>query len=158
MTRRLGIAALVLTLGGALWYLRDPAWLAGQTTGLRGWERGPDGTAYRWSGGHASFFVPADARQVRIPIATTFDPRAPRGDDPMLVTFTIDDVRAGRALLDDTRVQDVIVTLPRRETRRVRRIDVRTNITREGNHGVKIGEVMITRDGNDWQSCCLGSR
>jgi hypothetical protein len=76
----------------------------------------------------------------------------------MLVTFTIDDVRAGRALLDDTRVQDVIVTLPRRETRRVRRIDVRTNITREGNHGVKIGEVMITRDGNDWQSCCLGSR
>ena len=101
MTRRLGIAAVLVVLGGTLWYLRDPPWLPGQTTGLRGWQREPDGSAYRWSGGHASFFVPADARQVRIPVATTFDARGPRGFDPMLVTFTIDDVRAGRALLID---------------------------------------------------------
>jgi hypothetical protein len=154
MTRRLGIAALLVVLGGALWYLRDPPWLAGQTTGLRGWAREPDGTAYRWSGGHASFFVPADARQVRIPIATTFDPRAPRGDEPMMVTFTIDDVRAGRALLADPQRQEVTLEMPAPGSRRVRRIDVRTNLTRENNHGVKIGEIKVSRDGVDWRPCC----
>ena len=154
MTRRLGIAALVVILGGALWYLRDPPWLAGQTTGLRGWVKEPDGTPYRWSGGHASFFVPADARQVRIPVATTFDPRAPRGDEPMMVTFTIDDVRAGRTLLSDPRRQDVTLEMPPPGSRRLRRIDVRTNLTRENNHGVKIGEIRISQDGVDWRACC----
>lgn len=158
MTRLLGITALVVALGGAMWYLRDPSWLAGQTTGLRGWERAPDGTGYRWSGGHASFFVPSDARQVRIPIATTFDPRVFRGDEPMLVTFAIDDIRAGRALLSDARVQDVTLDLPPPGSRRVRRIDVRTNIAREGNHGVKIGEVTVTRDGTVWRPCCSAPR
>lgn len=158
MTRRAGIAALGIALAGALWYLRDPAWLSGQTTGLRGWERGRDGTSYRWTGGHASFFVPADAHQVRISIATSFDPRAPRGDEPMLVSFTIDDVRAGRALLSDPRFQDVVLDMPPRGSRRVRRVDVRTNVTREGNHGVKIAAVMVSPDGTDWRPCCLGSR
>lgn len=158
MTRLLAITVIAAALGGALWYLRDPSWLAGQTTGLRGWERAPDGSRYRWSGGHASFFVPSDARQVRIPVATTFDFRAPRGDEAMLVTFTIDDDRAGRALLSDARVQEVTLNLPPRGSRRVRRIDVRTSLTRENNRGVKIGEVTITLDGNEWRPCCLASR
>ena len=56
--------------GGALWYLRDPPWLIEQTTGfVRPWERGADGADLRWCGGHASFFVPADAGDVRIPVA-----------------------------------------------------------------------------------------
>lgn len=158
MTPGLRIAALVAALAGALWYLRDPAWLADQTTGLRGWERGRDGSTYRWSGGHASFFVPADARQMRISVATSFDSRAPRGDEPMLVSFTIDDNRAGRALLSDPGFRDVVLEMPPRGSRRVRRVDIRTNLTREDNHGVKIAEVRISADGMDWRPCCLGSR
>jgi hypothetical protein len=158
MRRRLGTGVLIVAFAGMLWYLRDPSWLSAQTTGLRGWERGADGAPFRWSGGHASFFVPSDARHVRIPVATTFDARAPRGDEPMVVTFTIDDVRAGRALLADERVQAVTLQMPARGARRVRRIDVRTSITREGNHGVKIGEIAISRDGIEWRPCCFSPR
>ena len=141
-----------------MWYLRDPAWLAGQTTGLRAWERAADGGPYRWSGGHASFFVPSEAFQVRIPVATRFDPREPRGDEPMVVTFTIDDVRAARVLLVDAGGQDVVLQMPPRGSRRVRRIDVRTSVTREGNHGVKVGAVSMTTDGVNWRPCCLVPR
>jgi hypothetical protein len=158
MTRPAGIAVIAVLLVAALWYLRDPAWLATQTTGLRPPERAADGTTYRWSGGHASFFVPSDARQVRIPVATVFDPRMPRGDEPMMVTFTIDDVRAGRVLLSNPSVRDVTLDLPPRGSRRVRRVDVRTSLTRDSNHGVKIGEVMVSDDGREWRPCCFSLR
>lgn len=158
MRRGAVIAVLAALLAGVLWYLRDPKWLAGQTTGLREWEHGRDGSTYRWSGGHASFFVPADARLVRISVATTFDSRAPRGDEPMLVSFTIDGERAGRVVLPDPRFQEVVLNMPPRGSRRLRRIDVRTNLTREDNHGVKLADVSVSRDGTDWRPCCLGSR
>ena len=155
MRRRASLAVFVVGVAGALWYLRDPPWLAEQTTGLRGWQRGPDGTAYRWSGAHASFFVPSEAKQVRIPLATIFDPRQPQGDEPMLVTLTIDDQRAGRALLASPRPETVTIDVPPRGSRRVRRVDVRTNRTREGNYGVMIGPVSMTTDGVSWRPCCL---
>ena len=158
MRRRISVAGLVVALAGALWYLRDPAWLAGQTTGLRPWHKGADGTSYRWSGGHASFFVPADAKQIRIPVATTFDPRQPRGDEPMLVTLTIDDRRAARVLLSTPRIETVVLALPPPGSRRVRRIDIRTSVTREGNHGVMIDPVSMTVDGTNWRPCCLSPR
>jgi hypothetical protein len=143
VTRRRVAAWLLLAIGtaSALWYLRDPAWLADQTTGLRKWERAADGTRFRWSGRHASFFVPADATRVVVPIATTFD--AP--DAQMMVTFTIDDMRAARVLLTNASWTPVTLDMPPRGSRRVRRIDVRTSVTREGNHGVKIGEVVVNR-------------
>jgi len=155
MTRREWIAVFAAGLAAALWYLRDPSWLADQTTGLRGWERTADGNGHRWSGGHASFFVPADAHQVRIPVATTFDAREPGGDRPMVVAFTIDDVRATRALLDDTSVHEVVLQMPPPGSRRLRRIDLRTSVTREGNRGVKVGAVSMTPDGVNWRPCCL---
>jgi hypothetical protein len=152
------LAAFVAGLAAALWYLRDPAWLAGQTTGLRGWQRDADGTPGRWSGGHASFFVPADAKQIRVPMSTTFDARQPRGDAPMLVTLTIDDTRAGRVLLNDEARRDVVLDMPAPGSRRVRRVDVRTSITRDGNFGVKIGAMSMTADGVNWRPCCLSPR
>jgi hypothetical protein len=155
MTRPVGIGVTALLVIGGLWYLRDPAWLATQTTGLRAPERAPDGSTYRWSGGHASFFVPSDARQVRIPVSTIFDSRMPRGDEPMMVTFTIDDVRAGRVLLSDPSIRDVTLDMPPRGSRHVRRVDVRTSLTRDSNHGVKIGGVMVTQDGREWRPCCF---
>ena len=64
--RLLAAAIFIVCAGGALWYLRDPAWLITQTTGLRGWERSADGTRFRWSGGLASFFVPSEEQIIRI--------------------------------------------------------------------------------------------
>lgn len=144
MTRAL---AVVCAAVAALWYLRDPAWVIDQTTGLRSWERAADGRMARWSGGHASFFVPANAGEVRIPISTTFDWREHDGGQPMVVTFTVDDVRAARVLLTDSAWRDVTVTLPPPGSRRVRRVDIRTSVTRADNHGVRIG-----------QPCCYSSR
>jgi hypothetical protein len=144
-------AILIICAGGALGYLRDPAWLITQTTGLRNWERSPDGTRFRWSGGHASFFVPSGEQAVRIPVATTFDAR---GSEPMVVTFTIDGARAARVLLTDGAWQEVTLALPPRGSRRVRRVDVRTSVTREDNHGVRLGEPSISRDGRTWRPCC----
>ena len=158
VTRRSWIAVLAAVLAAALWYLRDPPWLATQTTGLRGWERAADGSLHRWSGGHATFFVPAEARQVRIPVATTFDWREPRGGEPMMISFAIDDVRAARTVLDDTNGREVVLHMPPRGSRRVRRVDLRTSVTREGNRGVKVGAVSMTTDGVNWRPCCLVPR
>ena len=132
------VLAFVAVLGGAAWYLRDPAWLIHQTTGLRPPERAPDGTVFRWSGGHASFFVPSDAGTIRVPIATTFDAADSR---PMLVTVSVDGARAARVLLVDDAWRTLTIPLPARGSRRVRRIDVRTNVVRDDNHGVKVGEM-----------------
>ena len=138
MPRAAILVIAVLAVGGALWYLRDPAWLIGQSTGLRQWEQSADGTRYRWSGKHASFFVPADAAAIRIPVSTTFD--GP-GDPPMLLVVTVDDRPAARLILVNPAWQTITVTLPPRGSRRVRRIDIRTNLTRDGNHGVRVGDV-----------------
>lgn len=142
--RRLLMVVVLLALAAALLYLRDPPWLIDYTTGLRGWERAEDGAAFRWSTSHASFFVPSDAGVLVLPLSTTFD----AGDEkPMLVTVTIDDVRAARVLLEDARWQHVPLTLPRPGSRRVRRIDVRTSVTRDDYRGVRIGELKIERSG-----------
>jgi hypothetical protein len=130
------ILALLAALGCIVWHLRDPPWLIRQSSGLRPAERAADGAAYRWSGGHASFFVPSDGQVVRIPIATTFDAR---GADPMVVTFFVDDTRAARVMLTDDAWHEVPVVLPPKGSRRVRRIDIRTSVVRDDNHGVKIG-------------------
>lgn len=149
--RVLTAAILIASACGALLYLRDPAWLITETAGLRGWERSTGGMRFRWTGGHASFFVPSDEQVVRIPIATTFDAR---GSEPMVVTFTIDGSRAGRVLLKDEAWQEVTLSMPPRGSRRVRRIDVRTSVTREDNHGVQLGEAKVSRDGHAWRPCC----
>ena len=144
ITRRLGAGWLLLLVGvaAALWYLRDPPWLADQTTGLRPWQQAADGTRYRWSGRHASFFVPSDAARIIVPTATTFSTPA---DAPMVVTFSIDDLRGTRVLLTNGSWTRVTLEMPPRGSRRLRRIDVRTSVAREGNHGVMIGEALVER-------------
>ena len=139
MRRAAALVAIVLA-AGTLWYLRDPAWLIDQTTGLRAPQREADGKVIRWSGGHASFFVPSHLTSLRIPLSTTFDAREPGGDRPMMVTFTIDDELAGRILLTGPEWQEVTLPMPLLGGRRVRRVDLRTSITRDGNRGVRMGE------------------
>jgi hypothetical protein len=139
--RRAAIVALAVAAAAALWYLRDPPWLIDQRTGLRPAERAADGTLFRWSGGHASFFVPSDAGTVHIPVATTFDAR---GTAPMVVSAFVDGELAARVLLESEAWQALTFELPRRGGRRVRRIDIRTSVVRDDNHGVKLGEPQLT--------------
>ena len=137
-SRTRGAIVAALAVVAALAYLRDPPWLISQTTGLHRWEQPPGMPRYRWSGPHASFFVRADAGTFDLPVSTTFD----RHDDaPMLVTVSVDGETAARIVLTDAAWKRVRIPLPPPGSRRVRRIDVRTNVTREGGRGVRVGEI-----------------
>ena len=135
-------AVLGAALVWGLVYLHDPPWLINETSGLRGWEHRAGQPPYRWSGGHASFFVHSDASAVEFPVSTTFDEHDAR---PMMVTVSVDDKVAARLVISDGGWQRIRVPLPPRGSRRVRRIDVRTSVTRESNHGVRVGEVEYVR-------------
>jgi hypothetical protein len=139
MARRRGLLALVavLLVAGVLWYLRDPAWLAGVESGFGRWETAADGVRYRWTTGHASFFVPASASAIVIPARTTFAP----GDPPTTVSIAIDDRPADALVLTDDGWQIRRLRMPPPGSRRLRRIDIRVNRLRGDNRGAQIGEV-----------------
>ena len=139
MIRRSLVLLVALSLAGAaLAYLRDPPWLLATTSGLGGWETGRDSTRYRWTNGHASFFVPADWTAIELPLRATFESPA---DWPIAATVTIDDRPADRVVLSDDSWRHLLIRLPPRPTRRVRRIDIRLDRTRDGNLGVQLGEI-----------------
>lgn len=136
------VAALLLAgaLAAALWYLRDPPWLPGMTSGIGRWETAADGTRFRWMGGHASLFVPSGARTAEIPLRTTFD--GP-GDWPVVVSIALDDRPVERVILADGAWRYAVVRLPPPGGRRVRRIDIRVDRTRDDDRGAAIGEIRI---------------
>ena len=153
--RRLLTAVALLAIAGGILYLRDPPWLISHTTGLRPWQRAEDGTAFRWSAAHSSFFVPSDAGVVLLPVSTTFDAD---GDQPMLITVAIDDVRAARVLVEDAHWKQLTLTLPKPGSRRVRRIDIRASVPRGGDRRFRIGEMKVSSDGVHWRPCCFPDR
>ena len=122
----------------ALAYLRDPPWLIEMDSGFRGWEIAEDGTRYRWTDGHASFFVRSDASAVEFPVRTTVSP----SDHPVTVSLTIDDRPADRLVLSDAGWHRVRLTLPPRRNRRVLRIDIRVDRTKAGNRGIQVGQLQ----------------
>jgi hypothetical protein len=139
--RRLVLTVVVVTvISSALAYLRDPPWLLATTSGMRPWETDGAGTRMRWMGGHASFFVPADARAIEIPVRTTFERR---DDWPIAVSIFIDDRAANRVILTDTAWSRVVLPMPPRGSRSVRRIDLHMDRTRDDNRAAAIGEVVI---------------
>jgi hypothetical protein len=91
-------------------------------------------------GGHASFFIPSAAHVAEIPLRTTFN--AP-GEWPVAVTIDVDDQRADRIVLSDGAWRLAVVRLPAHARRRVRRIDIRVDRTREDNRGAAIGEMRL---------------
>ncbi len=94
-------------------------------------------------GGHASLFVPSDARLISIPLRTSFD--AP-DDPPITVSITIDDRPVDRVVLTDPQWRLSTVRLPPKGSRQVRRIDIRVDRTRDDNRGAAVGEVYaVTR-------------
>jgi hypothetical protein len=131
---------LVAALLGTLAYLRDPPWLISVESGLGAWNSAPDGIRYRWTGGHASFFVPSRASTLVIPVRTTF---ATPVDRPQVLTFSVDDRTRSRLQLSDAEWHSVSVPLEAATTRRVRRIDVRVDRVRPGNRGVQLGRIEL---------------
>jgi hypothetical protein len=145
MIRRPGPwTALALVLLCTIAYLRDPPWLLRVESGFRAWENGIDGTRSRWIGGHASFFVPAGAASLVMPVRTTF---AAADEPPTTLSVTVDDRSAAVAVIASPGWHQVTVPLPRGGTRRVRRIDVRVDRTRPGNRGAQIGEIRLRPSG-----------
>jgi hypothetical protein len=144
MTRtRLAASASALALAiAALAYLRDPLWLAAMESGFRAWHTSSDGTRYRSMAGHASFFVPADARAIVIPARMPF---ADRLDPPVEIAIAIDDRPADAFVLRDDAWRRTEVRLPPPGTRKLRRIDIRVDRLRPGLRGADIGEVTIVR-------------
>ena len=57
--RHWSIVAL-LAVGAALVYLRDPPWIGDVTSGMRPWDHDESGVLYRWTEGHASFYIPSN--------------------------------------------------------------------------------------------------
>jgi hypothetical protein len=137
--RTFAIVGIAAAICASLAYLRDPPWLLSVTSGLRPWQTDADGHRFRWMGGHASLFVPSDARVVTLPLRTTFG----AGDPPVTATISIDDRPADRLVLQDSQWHASTVRLPQKGSRRVRRIDIRVDRTREDNHGAAVGEISI---------------
>jgi hypothetical protein len=138
--RHLVAAIVVVALAGALAWLRDPPWLAGMTTGMQAWTQDAEGRRVRWLDGRSSFFAPADARAVRLPIRTTFDDPA---DWPVQVTIGVDGRPAERLILRDASWHMVEIRLPPPGSRRHRRIDIHLDRLRAEGRGALLGEVEL---------------
>lgn len=133
--RTLIIVTTLAIVVAALAYLRDPPWLMKVTSGLSNWETDRDGTRYRWTTGHASFFVPSSAEFV------TFRLRAPKDDPtdwPITATITIDDRPADVIKVNEDEWSPVRLRLAARAGRSARRIDIKVDRVRSHNRGVQL--------------------
>lgn len=140
-TAIIGIASLLCVIA-MLAYLHDPSWLAGATFGMRDWEADA-GVRFRWTGGHAAFYVPAGVARIVIPMRVG---QASGERTPLRVTVSVDDTLVAIVTLDDPMAWSrTVVAMPRRPTgRRVRRVDVRVARTSaDMNYGVQLGELEL---------------
>jgi hypothetical protein len=132
-----------ILLASAAWYLYDPPWVANVTSGMRQWEEDPPGQRFRWTSGHASFYIPSDASELVLPMR----PLLPLTDGkPVRVSISAD----GRWLADvDLSEADTWATprvpLPRRTSRRhFRRIELRVSrVVGFYNLGVQLREAQL---------------
>jgi hypothetical protein len=110
LTRRRAVSAIALVAVVAiLAYLRDPPWLSDVSSGFYGWQTHDDGVRFRWMSGHASFFVPADAAFIEIPLRAEFE--SPH-DWNVAASVAIDDRPAARIELTDETWHSLRVLLP----------------------------------------------
>jgi O-antigen ligase len=66
------------------------------SVGFSLWQRGPDGSRFRWAGDRATFFVPSSARAVRIPLR-----HGSTGPDDLEVRIFLDGREADRVRLSE---------------------------------------------------------
>ena len=133
-------SALVAVLG----HLRDPPWLLAVTSGFGTWHEDEAGRRYRWTTrSHASFYVPASAEVVVLPLRPGI--ARPEGG-PVGVSLAFDGRVFMTVTLDDPlRWLPVTFALPpgspKRQAVRIEVI-VRRLLRRE-NLGVQVGEPVI---------------
>jgi hypothetical protein len=145
MTRAtwLRVSAGFAVLLGTLAYLYDPPWADRVTSGLRPWEENPPGTFFRWTSGRASFFVPAKATSIMLPMMAVY----PGPDDaPVKVEVRVDDRFLATIELKDPRIW-VRPELPlgrQRGHRTYRRIDLQVSrVVGESTYGIVTGQPTI---------------
>jgi hypothetical protein len=143
LTRRAIIAVViaVAVLAALLAYLRDPPWLIHVSSGLGRERTDASGIRFRPMTGRGSFFVPADADSIVVPVRAPF--RSP-ADWPITATFFVDDRPVHQMVLSDGSWQRVIIPLRRAAPRRVRRIDIHADRTRSWNHGLDVGIAEVS--------------
>lgn len=133
-----GLVALVAVVA-TLVYLRDPAWVGGLTSGMRPWEQDPPGTFFRWTAGRATFFVPANATAMTLPLRSVFAGRVSVdvfADDRWLATIPLSE--------PDAWIQTPLPLRTRASRRRYRRIDLRVSrVVPPFMLGVMVGQVRI---------------
>ncbi len=124
MIRRWTVAAaIVLASAAGLAYLYDPPWIGDVTSGLRAWEEDPPGTRFRWTTGRGTFFIPANASEMTLPLRAVFP--GPNGT-PVKVEVRDDGKLVGTIELTDPAawVKTTLSLRPKAGYRRYRRIDV----------------------------------
>lgn len=134
MKARIGLLLVGLAVIAALWSLRDPAWLGGYTRGLFPPGVDESGRTTRWTGGRASFYVPASASRVSIDLAGELE-------TGVIVSIYVDGQRAARVQVFRA-WQNVTVTASsmRATSRRHRRVDIQVSRTwAYEKFGVRIG-------------------
>jgi len=129
------VVALALVLIAALAYLRDPPWLLHVTSGLSTPARDESGVEFRWTRGHASFFVPARASAVVLSLRALNDGPDER---PITLTITIDDRPVQIVSFQDESWRDVTLRLPPAGSRRARRIDLELDRLRAHQRGLQL--------------------
>jgi hypothetical protein len=135
--------ACAAILAGALGYLRDPPWVGRLTSGLRSWEEDPPGRFFRWTNGRATFFVPATANELTLPLRAVFP--GPNGA-ATTVEIRSDDRWLATIVLSDPAVWErPRLPLGRAGgSRRYRRIDLRVNrVVGPYILGVMTGEIEV---------------
>ena len=143
MTRPMRWLVFAAIVVAALAYLRDPPWAARLTSGLRSWEEDPPGTFFRWTNGRATFFVPATASELTLPLRAVFP--GPNGG-PTTVDVRSDDRWLATIALSDPAVWErPRLPLGRAGgSRRYRRIDLRVNrVVGPYILGVMTGEILV---------------
>jgi hypothetical protein len=113
-----GIAAIA-----ALAYLYDPPWADRVTSGMEAWSKDAQGTFFRWTAGRASFFVPASATALLLPM------RTPNFNRTVTVEIRVDDrfLATIRLTHPDVWVSQELPLGRQRTGRRYRRVDLRVD-------------------------------
>jgi len=144
MSRRRWIVAAALAAAiAALAYLRNPPWIEGVTSGMKPWDRDEYGVLYRWTEGHASFYIPSNVQTMTLPMRSAV---ASEDHSPVKVELRQDGALLGIVDLATVTewVKPTLTLRPSRTGRPFQRIDLRVSRTfPPWSFGVMTGEVTF---------------
>ena len=128
MSRRaLFVVALIAAIG-ALAYLRNPPWIEDVTSGMKPWDHDESGILYRWTEGHASFYIPSNVQTMTVPLRSAV---ASEDHSPVKVEFRQDGALLGIVQLPTPAawVSSTLTLRPSKTRRPFQRIDLRVSRT-----------------------------